>query len=70
MLDEIFYAGSRKLDVLIPYTMGDLLDRLHGGAVITSESYEADGTHIVATCPAALADYVDSRLSGKTSGQE
>lgn len=62
MLEDIHLAASRTIDVVIPYTSGDIINRIHEGATVISENHEPDGTHIVATCPAALADYVDSRL--------
>ena len=54
----IFEAGSRTVDVLIPYTSGDLLNRIHKDAQVISESFEEDGTRIRAVCPAALADFI------------
>ena len=61
-LSDVFATGNRTLDTVIPYDMGDVLSRIHDGATVISESFEADGTHIVADCPSALADYVDFRL--------
>ena len=57
----IFDAGSRTVDVLIPYTSGDLLNRIHRDAQVISESFEEGGTRICAVCPAALADYIGSK---------
>lgn len=62
MLYEIFSSGSRTVDVTIPYTEGEVLNRIHNQAEVISEEYEEGGTHIVAVCPAALADQIDPIL--------
>ena len=59
-LYEIFQRDHRIVDILIPYTAGDLLDRLHSEAEILSEAYEENGTRIRALCPAALANSLES----------
>jgi len=59
-LYEIFQRDHRIVDILIPYTVGDLLDRLHSEAEILSEAYEENGTRIRALCPAALANSLES----------
>ncbi|MCR5324330.1 MAG: GTPase HflX [Lachnospiraceae bacterium] len=64
LLDElkrIFEAGNRMIDMVIPYSEGDILSRIHNEAEVISEEYLENGTHIVANCPAALADYLDNR---------
>lgn len=58
-LKDIFEKGSRMIDVLIPYTEGDLLNRIHREGNIISESYEEGGTHIIASCPDHLAKQID-----------
>lgn len=57
-LEDIFRAGSRKVDVCIPYTEGNILSRIHNEAQILSESYEEDGVHIIAICPVSLAERI------------
>ena len=61
-LDAILGSGDRTVDVLIPYSEGDLLNRIHNGGRIISEDYEESGIHVVAACPALLAGYIDSCL--------
>lgn len=56
MLYGIFQSGNRRIDVVIPYSAGDLLNRLHNEAEIISEDYDEDGIHVAAICPASLAD--------------
>ena len=58
-LKDIFEKGSRMIDILIPYTEGDLLNRIHREGNIISESYEEGGTHIIASCPDHLAKQID-----------
>ena len=62
-LYEILGRGSRTIDVVIPYTEGSLLNRLHSESQVISESFGENGTHIVAVCPAHLADHISSKLS-------
>lgn len=57
---EMLNPTSRTIDVVIPYTAGGLLSRLHDNSQIISESFEEGGTHICAICPAALADSIES----------
>ena len=61
LMQEIMTRGSKTLDLILPYTAGDLLTRLHEEAKIISETYEPDGTHVTAICPAALAEYLIRR---------
>ncbi len=61
-LQTIFNTGNRTIEAVIPYTSGDLINRIHNEAEVISESHEEDGTHIKADCPAALADFIESRL--------
>ena len=57
-MQDIFKAGSRMIDICIPYTDGHILSRIHREGEILEESFEADGTHIRAVCPAPLADCI------------
>ncbi|MBO4336643.1 MAG: GTPase HflX [Lachnospiraceae bacterium] len=50
-LYEILQSGKRQVDIVIPYSDGELLNRMHREADIISESYDEDGIHIVALCP-------------------
>ena len=66
---EVLHQGSRTVDVIIPYASGELRARIHNEAQIISESFEENGTHIVAQCPAALAGYIESCQDGETKDQ-
>ncbi|MCR5302182.1 MAG: GTPase HflX [Lachnospiraceae bacterium] len=61
-LQDIFLADSHMIDILIPYTSGNLLSLLHNGADIISEEHKENGTHVIARCPAAMADRIGSQL--------
>ncbi len=67
-LDNILGSGDRTVDILIPYSNGDLLNRIHNGGRIISEKYEESGIHVIADCPALLAGYIDSCLGGSSTG--
>ena len=60
-LEDIFSAGDYDLDIVIPYSDGNLLNRIHKEAKIISEKYEADGVHITAKAPLALYRYISER---------
>lgn len=55
-ITDIVYSGTRTMELLIPYSRGDLLGRLHKNATVLSEEYVAEGTKVTATCPGRLAD--------------
>ena len=59
-IEEIFRAGSRIVNILIPYTSGELLDRIHREGEVMEERFEEQGTFISAKCPKPLADYIES----------
>ncbi len=55
-LERIFHESSSMLSVCIPYTDGNMLNRIHQEANVKSESYEEDGIHVTAMCPSPLAE--------------
>ena len=57
-LEKIFTEGDKDVDVVIPYTSGDLLNRLHKEAKVISEEYVEEGVHIKAKVPSILAGLV------------
>ena len=63
-MSAVFRAGSRQIDVLIPYSAGDLLDRVHREGEIIHESYESRGIKISAICPAPLAHSLEKAVAG------
>ncbi len=63
MIYESAGAGRQEIDILIPYTDGDLINRIHNEADVISENFEENGTHIRAVCTKQLEDLIYSRIS-------
>ena len=53
-IEKIFTEGDKDIDIVIPYTSGDLLNRIHREAKVISEDYVEEGVHITAKAPAVL----------------
>ncbi|WP_373862417.1 GTPase HflX [Nocardia acidivorans] len=53
-LDKVL-GGLVEVSVLLPYTRGDLMARIHADGRILTTEHEADGTLVRAKVPAALA---------------
>jgi len=54
-LGEILAWPEAEIDVLVPYTRGDLVARIHTEGRISKSSHESDGTRVEARVPTALA---------------
>jgi GTP-binding protein HflX len=61
-IDELLLAieadlprPAERVEVVLPYARGDLLNQVHTHGEIESLSHEADGTHVVARVPEDLA---------------
>jgi GTP-binding protein HflX len=61
-IDELLLAveadlprPAERVEVVLPYSRGDLLNQVHTHGEIESLSHEADGTHVVARVPEDLA---------------
>jgi len=80
-IDELLLAieadlprPSERVDVVLPYSRGDLVNRVHETGEIETLSHEADGTHLVALVDAGLAYdlapfAVDNERAGSTVHQ-
>ncbi len=55
-IDAALPKPGVDVDIVVPYTRGDLVDRVHKEAVITSLEHVDAGTHVVANVPPDLAD--------------
>jgi len=62
-IDELLLAieadlprPSERVDVVLPYSRGDLVNRVHETGEIESLSHEVDGTHLVALVDGGLAN--------------
>ena len=70
LLDKLFELlshESQSIDVIIPYTDGEIISRIHSEGVNISEEYEEAGTHISAVVPAPLAGYINSKYTPSES---
>lgn len=54
MITEHVYAGNVILNIKLPFSKGDLLNRLHTQARIISEDYDEKGTIVNVECPEHL----------------
>ena len=61
-IQMIFNSKNRVIDICVPYNEGSLLDRIHREAEVISESFEEDGIHLMADCPAILAEQIETLL--------
>ena len=62
-IEDVFCENLCTIDVIIPYTSGEIVDRIHREAQVIEEEFSENGVHICAKCPKGLADYVGSRIS-------
>ena len=62
-LKRIFTEDNREIDVVVPYSKGDILNRIHNEAEVFLEKYEENGVRIKASCRKALAEYVNKRIT-------
>ncbi len=56
VIDERLPRPEQPVDVVVPYTRGDLVDRIHKEAWITSIEHTAEGTHFVGRARPDLAE--------------
>lgn len=54
-LDRLSAEHDIEVDVLVPYTRGDLIARMHTAGRIVTTAHEPDGTRVRARVPRALA---------------
>lgn len=54
LIKEELYADTINLKLLIPYTNGELVSRLHEKANIYKEDYTGEGTYLEADCPGKM----------------
>lgn len=55
---------SQKVDVVMPYARGDLMDKIHRDGTIELIDHTADGTHVIAHLHPALAAEVEEACHG------
>lgn len=62
MIVSRIYHDSEVIEVMLPFSRGDLVNRLHSRAHIISEEYSAEGVIIRADCPQAVAGELKAYL--------
>jgi len=55
MIDEVLYAQMAPVEVLIPYSHGELVSFFHQYGFVESEDHTAEGTHLIGRMPVQLA---------------
>jgi GTP-binding protein HflX len=72
-LAEVLGGLDVDISVLLPYTRGDLLARIHADGRIISADHEEGGTRVHARVPhslaAPLSEYAHAGVSAETNGQ-
>ena len=63
MITSKVYADNEILDLMLPYSRGDIVNRLHEQANIINEEYTAEGIKVKAECPKALAGELKQFIS-------
>jgi GTPase len=61
---EVWAESMERVDVLIPYRKGDLVELFHRRGKLDQEEHQADGVHIVGRIPRALRGYFLSYAAG------
>ncbi len=59
MISMILYKDSEEMELLIPFSRGDLLSRLHEAGSVISEEYTENGTRLKVNCPRRLISSVE-----------
>ncbi len=63
-VEELLPSPEQSVDVLVPYSRGDLIDRVHRQGVIDSLEHQAQGTQVQARVPADLAAELTALADG------
>ncbi|MBR3004434.1 MAG: GTPase HflX [Lachnospiraceae bacterium] len=63
MIIDAVYAGNRTLKAVIPFSRGDLVDRLHKEAHIISKEYVPEGIAVTFNCSPALQGQLQDYLT-------
>ncbi len=62
MITDKIYAGNKVLNIKLPFSKGDLLNKLHKQARIIKEEYDAEGTIIEVEVPEHLFGEIESYI--------
>ena len=67
-IEQMLPHPQVSIDVVVPYSRGDLVSRVHAEGEIDTVDYVETGTHVVARVGAALAAEIEGATAGVTVG--
>ena len=67
-IEQMLPHPQVSIDVVVPYSRGDLVSRIHAEGEIDTIDYVETGTHVVARVGAALAAEIEGAATGATVG--
>ena len=67
-IEQMLPHPQVSIDVVVPYSRGDLVSRVHAEGEIDTIDYVETGTHVVARVGAALAAEIEGAAAGATVG--
>ena len=67
-IEQMLPHPQVSIDVVVPYSRGDLVSRVHAEGEIDTIDYVETGTHVVARVGAALAAEIEGAATGATVG--
>ena len=67
-IEQMLPHPQVSIDVVVPYSRGDLVSRVHAEGEIDAVDYVETGTHVVARVGAALAAEIEGAAAGATVG--
>ena len=67
-IEQMLPHPQVSIDVVVPYSRGDLVSRIHAEGEIDTVDYVETGTHVVAHVGAALAAQIEGAAAGGTVG--
>ena len=67
-IEQMLPHPQVSIDVVVPYSRGDLVSRVHAEGEIDTIDYVETGTHVVARVGAALAAEIEGAAAGVTVG--
>lgn len=56
MINRVIRKGEEVLNMLIPYSQGEFLNRIHQNGVVSKEEYAGEGVLVTAECPGYMLD--------------
>jgi len=65
-IEQMLPHPQVSIDVVVPYSRGDLVSRVHAEGEIDTVDYVEAGTHVVARVGAALAAEIEGASAGVT----